>query len=182
MCTSCERVQLFLVLIDPQTTLPAWRFCSPWISDDSAPPSDWFLAPWILPYVCHLYVNKPVLHVAKDFTNCKVHKAGAELDVCPIFLTRPNPTHKWSDPTTWPDPKLTWNSGPDLVRPILHDFQLSTILHHDEHHMSIVSCQLCQLTQLTTDTAPVKRLYCCVTHFHFPAAFCCGCNLEVYRL
>ena len=24
---------------------------------------------------------------------------------------------------------------------------------------------------LTTDTAPVKRLYCCVTHFHFPAAF-----------
>ena len=35
---------------------------------------------------------------------------------------------------------------------------------------------------LTTDTAPVKRLYCCVTHFHFPAAFCCGCNLEVYRL
>ena len=28
----------------------------------------------------------------------------------------------------------------------------------------------------------VKRLYCCVTHFHFPAAFCCGCNLEVYRL
>jgi len=35
---------------------------------------------------------------------------------------------------------------------------------------------------LTTDAAPVKRLYCCVTHFHFPAAFCCGCNLEVYRL
>jgi len=35
---------------------------------------------------------------------------------------------------------------------------------------------------LTTDTAPVKRLYCCMTHFHFPAAFCCGCNLEVYRL
>jgi len=35
---------------------------------------------------------------------------------------------------------------------------------------------------LTTDIAPVKRLYCCVTHFHFPAAFCCGCNLEVYRL
>ena len=35
---------------------------------------------------------------------------------------------------------------------------------------------------LTTDTAPVKRLYCCVTHFHFSAAFCCGCNLEVYRL
>ena len=35
---------------------------------------------------------------------------------------------------------------------------------------------------LTTDTAPVKRRYCCVTHFHFPAAFCCGCNLEVYRL
>jgi len=35
---------------------------------------------------------------------------------------------------------------------------------------------------LTTDTAPVKRLYCCVTHFHLPAAFCCGCNLEVYRL
>ena len=35
----------------------------------------------------------------------------------------------------------------------------------------------------TTDTAPaVKRLYCCVTHFHFPAAFCCGRNLEVYRL
>ena len=32
---------------------------------------------------------------------------------------------------------------------------------------------------LTTDTAPVKRLYCCVTHFHFPAAFYCGCNLEV---
>jgi len=24
---------------------------------------------------------------------------------------------------------------------------------------------------LTTDTAPVKRLYCCVTHFHFYAAF-----------
>ena len=24
---------------------------------------------------------------------------------------------------------------------------------------------------LTTDTAPVKRLYCCMTHFHFPAAF-----------
>jgi len=23
-----------------------------------------------------------------------------------------------------------------------------------------------------------KRLYCCVTHFHFPAAFCCGCNLK----
>jgi len=24
---------------------------------------------------------------------------------------------------------------------------------------------------LTTDTAPVKRLYCCVTQFHFPAVF-----------
>ena len=35
---------------------------------------------------------------------------------------------------------------------------------------------------LTTDTAPVKRFYCCVTHFHLPAAFCCGCNLEVYWL
>ena len=35
---------------------------------------------------------------------------------------------------------------------------------------------------LTTDTAPVKRLYCCVTHYHLPAAFCCGRNLEVYRL
>jgi len=35
---------------------------------------------------------------------------------------------------------------------------------------------------LTTNTAPVKRLYCCVTHFHFPTAFCCGRNLEVYRL
>jgi len=35
---------------------------------------------------------------------------------------------------------------------------------------------------LTTDTAPVKRLYCHVTHFHLPAAFCCGRNLEVYRL
>ena len=34
---------------------------------------------------------------------------------------------------------------------------------------------------LTTDTAPVKRFYCCVTHFHFPAAFCCGRNLEVYQ-
>jgi len=28
----------------------------------------------------------------------------------------------------------------------------------------------------------VKQLYCCVTHFHLPAAFCCGRNLEVYRL
>ena len=35
---------------------------------------------------------------------------------------------------------------------------------------------------LTTDIVPVKRLYCCVTHFHFAAAFCCGRNLEVYRL
>ena len=35
---------------------------------------------------------------------------------------------------------------------------------------------------LTTDTAPVKRLYCCMTHFHFSTAFCCGHNLEVYRL
>ena len=35
---------------------------------------------------------------------------------------------------------------------------------------------------LTTDTAPVKQLYCCMTHFPFPAAFCCGRNLEVYRL
>ena len=35
---------------------------------------------------------------------------------------------------------------------------------------------------LTTETTPVKRLYCCVTHFHFPAAFCCGRNLDVYWL
>ena len=35
---------------------------------------------------------------------------------------------------------------------------------------------------LTTDTAPVKRLYCCVTHFYLPAALCCGRSLEVYRL
>ena len=40
-----------------------------------------------------------------------------ELDVGPIFLTRPNPTHKWSDPTRH-DPELTWNSGPDLAQPI----------------------------------------------------------------
>jgi len=48
----------------------------------------------------------------------------AELDVGPIFW--PNPTHKWSDRhATQPDLKLTWNFGPDLARPILHDFQLS---------------------------------------------------------
>ena len=35
------------------------------------------------------------------------------------------------------------------------------------------------LLKKMTDTAPVKRLYCCVTHFHFPAAFCYGHNLEV---
>jgi len=36
---------------------------------------------------------------------------------------------------------------------------------------------------LTTDTAPVKRLYWYVwLTFTFPAAFCCGHNLEVYRL
>ena len=63
-------------------------------------------------------------------------QANTELDVGPIFLTRPNPTHKLSDPTR-PNPKLTWNSGPDPTRPILHDFQLSIklILHQDEHHM-----------------------------------------------
>jgi len=43
--------------------------------------------------------------------------ANSELDVGPIFLTQPHPTHKWSDPTR-PDPKLTWNSGPNQARPI----------------------------------------------------------------
>jgi len=40
-----------------------------------------------------------------------------KLDVGPIFLTRPNPTNKCSDPTR-PDPKLTWNSEPDQARHI----------------------------------------------------------------
>jgi len=40
-----------------------------------------------------------------------------EMDVGLIFLTRPSPTHKWSDPTR-PNPELTWNSGPDPTRPI----------------------------------------------------------------
>jgi len=38
-----------------------------------------------------------------------------ELDVGPIILTRPNPTHKWSD-STRPDPNLTRNCGPDPTR------------------------------------------------------------------
>ena len=51
-------------------------------------------------------------------------------------------------------------------------------------HTTFFRCRLkTELSSvLTTDTAPVKRLYCCVTHFHFPAAFCCGHNLEAYRL
>ena len=34
----------------------------------------------------------------------------------------------------------------------------------DDH---LVNCWLI----LTTDTASVKRLYCCITHFHFPCSF-----------
>ena len=61
---------------------------------------------------------------------------GPELDVG-IIIFWPDPTRAtWSDPTR-SDPKLTWNSGPDPTRPILHDIQLSNIRHHDDHMMTI---------------------------------------------
>jgi len=54
---------------------------------------------------------------------------------------------------------------------------------HDVHNTYITQCsplshwpfldaawKLNCSSVLTTDTVPVKRLYCCVTHFHFPAA------------
>ena len=40
-----------------------------------------------------------------------------ELDVGPIFLTRPTYEVTQLDPTR-PDPELTWNSEPDPARPI----------------------------------------------------------------
>ena len=52
--------------------------------------------------------------------------------------------------------------------------------HIAEHYRESLKTELFEV--LTTDTAHVKRLYCCVTHVHFPAAFCFGRNLEVYRL
>jgi len=53
-----------------------------------------------------------------------------------IFLIRPNPVHKWSDPTR-PNTKLSWNSGPDPTQPILHDFQYVVVMSVAPHAVNI---------------------------------------------
>jgi len=67
----------------------------------------------------------------------------SELDVGPIFSTRPNPTHERSDPTR-PNPELTWNSGPDSARPpwTTYSFAISCRILQLVHQMTFqLRCQ-----------------------------------------
>jgi len=95
-----------------------------------------------------------------------------------VYARRRRPSSMFLAPNTWPSVAVR-SVQLQLVCGTVCQRQCSLLSHWTFFDAAWkLNCS----SVLTTDTAPVKRLYCCVTHFIFPAAFWCGCNLEVYRL
>ena len=88
------------------------------------------------------------------------------------------PSSMFLAPNTWPSVAVR-SVQLQLMRRTVYQRQCSRLSHWT---FFVAASKLKCSSVLTTDIVPVKQLYCCVTHFHFPAAFCCGCSLEVYRL
>ena len=95
-----------------------------------------------------------------------------------VYSRRRRPSSMFLAPNTWPSVAVR-SVQLQLVWGTVCQQQCSLLSHWTFFN---AAWKLNCWSVLTTDTAPVKRLYCCVTHYHLPAAFCCGCNLEVYRL
>jgi len=95
-----------------------------------------------------------------------------------VYARRRRPSSMFLAPNTWPSVAVR-SVQLQLMCGTVCQWQCSLLSHWTFFDAAWkLNCS----SVLTTDTATAKRLYCCVSHFHFPAAFCCGCNLEVYRL